>query len=93
MFEFHVAGNLGENVKHTPDAIRLAQYFANFFVNEARKNSNSFPTPKEEQDALFYNYNPVYSAKDGLFAEQKYVFDSEKRIDYKKMADIDRNNV
>lgn len=78
MFEFNAAGDLGHNVNHSSDAIRLAQHFANFFVNETRKNPNRFSTPEEEQNELFYNYQPIYSAKHKLFSEQEYVFNSEK---------------
>ena len=77
-FEFNVAEELGNNINHSPNGIRIAQYFANFFVNEARKNFNSFATPEEERDKLFYNYKPVYSAKYGMFPEQQYVFDSKR---------------
>ena len=40
----------------SPDAILLAQYLANFFVNEARKNTNTFP---EKDNYIIENYDPV----------------------------------
>nr|DBA30140.1 TPA: hypothetical protein GDO54_006156 [Pyxicephalus adspersus] len=46
---------------HTENAIWLSQYTANFFVNEARKNSNRFPNAKEEESALIYNWSPTYT--------------------------------
>ena len=73
-FEFDNAEGLGPNVPHTSNAILLAQHMANFFVNEARKNSNKFESKEEEQNHLFYNYQTVFSAKYNVFGEQKYVF-------------------
>ena len=66
--------DLGTNINHSQHAILAAQYFANFFVGEARKNLNKFPSKQEEVDSLIYNYPPVYSAKYKLFHEQMYVF-------------------
>ena len=47
-------------VDHSSDAIRVAQYIANFFNVEARKNSHRFATRKDEEDHLIYKHNPVY---------------------------------
>jgi len=38
------------------DAILLQQYYANFFVNEARKNTNTFP---DKDHYIIENYTPV----------------------------------
>jgi len=43
-------------INHGYDAIRLAQYLADFFVNETRKNTNVFP---EQQTYLIDNYHPL----------------------------------
>lgn len=43
-----------ENIPHTLDAIRVSQYFANFFVEETRKNNNTFNG--DEKRHLIYNF-------------------------------------
>ncbi|PVD39424.1 hypothetical protein C0Q70_02054 [Pomacea canaliculata] len=58
-------------INHDAHAVRVAQYFANFFVNEARKSTHRFPSLQEEADALIDNYNPIYSA-DGTFMENYF---------------------
>jgi hypothetical protein len=40
----------------------------------ARKNSNEFPSPEEEQAALIYNYVPTYTGRNGSTFEQCYLF-------------------
>lgn len=48
-----------DDIPHTPEAIRAMQEVANFFVNEARKNKQSFVSLDELQQLLIYNYCPV----------------------------------
>ncbi|XP_063857573.1 gamma-glutamyl hydrolase-like isoform X2 [Scylla paramamosain] len=50
------------SIPHSRQAIRAAQYIANFFVEEARHNNQTFATPEEEKEALIYNYCPIYTA-------------------------------
>ncbi|XP_012559207.1 gamma-glutamyl hydrolase A [Hydra vulgaris] len=72
-FEF----SQNEQLPHSVNAVRMAQYVANFFVDESRKNSHKFPSAKLEQDYLIYNYNPVYTGgKEGRLTnfEQVYLF-------------------
>ncbi|KAJ1529678.1 hypothetical protein ONE63_006434 [Megalurothrips usitatus] len=82
--QFHPEKNIFEwspiqKTAHSFDSIRTSQYFANFFVNEARKNYNSFSSEDDEDDALIYNFNPVYSGKKIQkkygFNEQVYLFE------------------
>ena len=47
-------------VDHSPDAIRAAQYIANFFMVEARKNGQRFRTREEEEPNLIFHRKPVY---------------------------------
>lgn len=63
--------NIQDNINHGPDAIRVAQYAANFLVGEARKNGHRFNTIQEEIDALIENYSPVYH-RDSTFADRYY---------------------
>jgi len=61
------------HISHTPTAIRMAQYMANMFVDECRKNTQQFP---EEllKEHLIYNYKPKYSALTGSAFMQEYWF-------------------
>merc|ERR1711962_1822433 len=65
---------LGTNINHSYQAILTSQYTANFFVNEARKNSHKFPDSVTEDKHLIYNYSPIRTTKYGQFDEQMYVF-------------------
>lgn len=64
-----------KEIPHTTEAVNVNEYFVSFFVDEAKKNNNSFPTKELEQKSLIYNYNPKYT---GLIEkssyEQIYVF-------------------
>lgn len=62
-----------EEIDHSPDAVFVAQYMANFFVNQARRNTNHFPSEEAEEKALIYNYKPVDTSKISSF-EQCYFF-------------------
>ncbi|GAV04304.1 hypothetical protein RvY_14606 [Ramazzottius varieornatus] len=59
-------------VSHSAEAVLVSQFFANFFVSEARKNNHRFPSQEQEDDALIYNWNPVFS-KNTVY-DQIYVF-------------------
>ncbi|KAK2579204.1 hypothetical protein KPH14_008176 [Odynerus spinipes] len=77
--QFHPEKNIYEwvknkNIPHTADAVRVSQYFANFFINEARKNKNRFLNRDEELRSLIYNYPPVYTGAQGSAYEQCYLF-------------------
>ncbi|KAL7295468.1 hypothetical protein TKK_0011120 [Trichogramma kaykai] len=67
----------GKNVPHTQNAIQVSQYFANFFVNEARKNQHSFHNKSEENAALIYNYPATFTGQKGASYDVCYLF--EKR--------------
>ncbi|GFG38660.1 hypothetical protein Cfor_09243 [Coptotermes formosanus] len=77
--QFHPEKNAYEwkvanNNPHTASAILIGQYFANFFINEARKNNQQFPSSEEETRALIYNYQPAYTGNAGAKFEQCYFF-------------------
>ncbi|XP_067836270.1 gamma-glutamyl hydrolase [Heptranchias perlo] len=59
---------------HTPNAVKVAWYMADFFVNEARKNYHYFSDGTEEAKALIYNYAPVYTGNISSY-EQIYLID------------------
>lgn len=62
-----------DSIPHTPEAVESAQYFAKFFVNQARLNIQSFNSKEEEEGALIYNYQPVFTGSTSGFV-QAYLF-------------------
>ncbi len=64
-----------EAINHSPEAILISQYIANFFVQQTRKSSHVFSSNSEEDVSLIYNYKPVKS-NGGSFV-QKYYFSKD----------------
>ncbi|XP_041362230.1 gamma-glutamyl hydrolase A-like isoform X2 [Gigantopelta aegis] len=64
--------NPKEHMDHEFAAIKVSQYFADFFVNEARKSSHTFPSITMESSHMIENFKRVYS-NDGSF-ELLYMF-------------------
>ncbi|XP_075872204.1 gamma-glutamyl hydrolase [Nelusetta ayraudi] len=60
-------------IPHCGSAVRASFYTAAFFVDEARKNTHRFQSQEAEQEALIYNYSPVYTGDHSVF-QQKYFF-------------------
>ena len=60
-----------EPIPHTFDAVVASQYFANFFVNEARKSNIKL---ENENDYLIYNYNTNFTGKSGGYFTETYFF-------------------
>lgn len=74
-FEFGKTDGIpNEAINHSPNAIEIAQYTANFFVNQARGNFHAFATPEEEDAALIYNYAQAKTT--GSFV-QEYFFKND----------------
>ncbi|CAG2105439.1 unnamed protein product [Medioppia subpectinata] len=76
--QFEFAYNpMHQNIPHEPNAIKVSQYMANFFVNECRKSIRPVINAKEESELLIYNYQPLYTgAKTNYSYEQIYLFNS-----------------
>lgn len=76
--QFHPEKNSFEweraHIVHTKSAVKVTQYFANFFVNEARRNKNQFANQKMEIESLIYNFKPMFTGKNGCALEQCYLF-------------------
>ncbi|XP_069700745.1 gamma-glutamyl hydrolase-like [Periplaneta americana] len=64
---------VNKNHPHFAEAISAAQYFAEFFINEARKNEHKFPSVPQESVSLIYNYPVTYTGNRWVF-EQCYFF-------------------
>lgn len=77
--QFHPEKNLYEwvrnkNISHSTHAIAAAQFFAGFFVSEARKNDNHFSDTKTTDQFLIYNFPPEFTGAKGSSFEQSYLF-------------------
>lgn len=59
---------------HSPEAILISQYFADFFVSECRKNPNKFANETEMMDSLIQNYSPTFTGKGKSSFYQMYFF-------------------
>jgi len=66
----------GNHVNHSYYAVRLSEYVSQTFISTARKNTHSFPTPKQETEALIYNFNAI-ADPEGYF-QQVYLWDPEE---------------
>jgi gamma-glutamyl hydrolase len=80
--QFHPEKNLYEwvrnkNISHTSGAIKSAQYFAQFFVDEARKSTNSFRDAATEDQFVIYNFNVTFTGAAGVPFEQCYLFPAD----------------
>ncbi|XP_029459744.1 gamma-glutamyl hydrolase-like isoform X2 [Rhinatrema bivittatum] len=58
---------------HSINAVNLASFMADFFVNEARKSAHRFASTEEEEMALIYHHCPIYVGNFSSY-EQVYFF-------------------
>ncbi|KAH8302524.1 hypothetical protein KR044_007946, partial [Drosophila immigrans] len=65
---------VSSKVPHTKSAVLVSQYFADFFMSEARQCPHTFPNMTEQKRSLIYNYNPKYTALIGSGYTQQYLF-------------------
>lgn len=63
-----------KNISHTSHAIVASQFFAEFFINEARKSDHHFKDSKAEDDFVIYNFPVTFTGKAGSSFEQSYMF-------------------
>ncbi|XP_068674292.1 gamma-glutamyl hydrolase-like isoform X1 [Montipora foliosa] len=61
------------DIKHSMKDVLAGQYFANFFMKQARRSGHHFPSVAEERAALIYNYKTTY-VEDYLPVIQAYFF-------------------
>lgn len=84
--QFHPEKNIYEfksslNIPHSSSAVKVSQYFANFFIDECKKNNHKFSTFADEQKALIYNYRPIFTGLKNASYEQLYMFTEEDNND------------
>eukprot|EP00092_Neocalanus_flemingeri_P016060 GFUD01017384.1.p1 GENE.GFUD01017384.1~~GFUD01017384.1.p1 ORF type:complete len:323 (+),score=84.53 GFUD01017384.1:84-1052(+) len=80
--QFHPEKNAYEwapkfsSIPHSREAVNVAQYFADFFIDIARKSSHAFESRAEEEKYLIYNYQPFYTGSEdkNWGFQQAYVF-------------------
>ena len=53
------AFNEGSNFNHYPEAITLNRYFADFFIQECRRNGNTFGTYEQQVKELIENHKLI----------------------------------
>ena len=63
--QFHPEKNIYEwdvtaPIPHGPEATLMATFLADYFVSEARRNPNQFPSEAELQPWLIYNWSPFF---------------------------------
>ena len=65
-----------QNIPHSKDAIKVASFFADYFVEEARLNWHAFESRQLEEEYLIYNFNPEFTGREPIdFAmQQVYLF-------------------
>ncbi|XP_017028527.1 gamma-glutamyl hydrolase-like [Drosophila kikkawai] len=66
------------SIPHTAAAIITSQFFADFFVSEARKSNQSFANATEQATRLIYNYKPEYTSILRSIYTQQYLFSNEE---------------
>ncbi|KAH8365445.1 hypothetical protein KR093_000873 [Drosophila rubida] len=65
---------VSSKVPHTISAVKVSQYFADFFMREARRCPHVFSNSTEQKRSLIYNYNPKYTSLVGSSYTQQYLF-------------------
>lgn len=69
-FEWRV----NSTIPHTTNAVQVMQYMANFFVEQARQNTNRFDSLDDEVKCLIYQYSPEFTDLDESHFQQLYFF-------------------
>ncbi|KAJ0402385.1 hypothetical protein ATCC90586_010016 [Pythium insidiosum] len=77
-------GSPYEVIDHSFDAIRMGQYFANFFINEARKNDLRFGDSHQQTASLIYNYQTSPVTAPGFV--ESYIFKHDFGTNYWTVA-------
>lgn len=80
--------SLNKNITHTESATRANQYFARFFVEEARKSSNGFEDITTEYGHLIFNFPKTFTAAKSIYSEC-YLFKPED--DYPVIESVSSN--
>lgn len=69
------------NIPHTLATVEVSQFFANYFVNEARKSVHRFASSEEEFEHVIENYPSFITASTGqstIF--QSFLFNTIQKL-------------
>lgn len=61
-------------ILHSREATMTALYLSQFLVEEARGSNHSFPSRREEEEALIYNHQPVFTGSEAVGASTTQVY-------------------
>lgn len=94
--QFHPEKNmyewpLNKIITHDEDAVRANQYFARFFVEEARKSTHNFSTISDELGHLIYNFPKTFTGHKSVYSEC-YLFKPEDNYPGVKEDEATFNN-
>lgn len=78
-----------QNINHSAEAITATQYFANFFVEEARKSRHMFVSEKEQVAELIDNYHPIFLGYP--FLHSAYFFNDTSNQNHLRQLALYRN--
>lgn len=62
-----------QDIPHSAHAVALCEAMAAYFVNQARRSTHTYPAA-ELMQAVIWNYNPVFTGKQGSDFTQVYAF-------------------
>lgn len=62
-----------EAIDHSPEAILIAQYTADFFVQQTRRNEHRFASTEQQFAALIDNYTPAKNSQSSSFVQSYYL--------------------
>ena len=65
-----------KNIPHSRDAIKVANFHAEYFVEQTRRNHHQFESRELEEAYLIYNYFPDYTGREDIdfSMQQSYLF-------------------
>ena len=72
--------------KHTPEAIAVTQFFANFFVDQARQNRRSFKSVADEAKHLIYGHQTSRAFQPGF--DEVFLFSTSESSESKPAPHI-----
>lgn len=83
--QFHPEKNIYEwvqnkNISHTANAVRAAQFFADFFIEESRKSDHQFASETTLEKHVIYNYQPTFTGLKRSSFEQCYMFRESPKV-------------
>ena len=65
-----------KNIPHTKEAMEATIFFANYFVEQTRRNFHEFESRELEEQYLIYNFSPEFTGREEIdyVMQQCYFF-------------------